>query len=218
MTFGVRDTALEWFASHISDRCQCVFVDGIISSPGLIVYGVPQFSVLGHAFFTMYSQPLSDVISAHSCDFYKYADDTEHSQSALPDEFCYVQTGIQTCIDDVLSWMNSNKFMLNTDKTEVMTVGTSSRLSLVDCDSANIVGSNIPLKTSVKYLGVKIYHTLSMQDHISRICCTPFLEFRHLASIRPYLSKSTSARLVAALILPPWLLQLCLRRFAWGQK
>ena len=104
----------------------------------------------------LYSQPLSDVISAHGCDFHKYADDTELSQSAPPDEFFSVQTGIQTCIGDVLSWMNSNKLMLNTDKTEVMAAGTSFRLSRVDCNSANIVGSGIPFKTSVKYLGVKL--------------------------------------------------------------
>ena len=60
--------------------------------------------------------------------------------------------------------MNSNKLRLNIDKTEVMAVGTSSRLSLVDCDSANIGGSNIPFTISVKYFGVKIDQTVSMQD------------------------------------------------------
>ena len=99
--------------------------------------------------------------------FTEYADDTELSQSTPPDGFCSVQTGIiQTCIEDVLSWMNSNELMLNTDKTEIMAVGTSSRLSRVDCNSANIGGSSIPFKTSVKYLGVRIDQTLSMQDHI----------------------------------------------------
>ena len=42
--------------------------------------------------------------------------------------------------------MNSNKFMLNT-KTEVLAVGSSSCLRLVDRDSAGIRGSNIPFKT-----------------------------------------------------------------------
>ena len=72
--------------------------------------------------FTLFSQLLSDVISAHGYDFHNYVDDTELSQSAQPDEFCSVQTGIQTCIEDVLSWMNSNKLMFYTDKTEVMAV------------------------------------------------------------------------------------------------
>ena len=140
------------------------------------MYGVPQGSVLGPVSFTLYSQPLSDVISAHGCDFHKYADDTELSQSAPPDEFYSVQTSIQTCIEDVLSWMNSSKLMLNTDKTEVRADGTSSRLSRVDCNSANIGVSNIPFITSVEYLGVKIDQTVPMQDQISSVCRASFLE------------------------------------------
>ena len=155
VTFGVRDAALEWFASYLSDRCQLVIVDGIASAPSSQVYGVLQGSVLGPVLYTLYSKPLSDAISAHRCDFHKYSDDTELSQSAPLDEFCSVQTGIQICIEDVLSWINGNKLMLSIDKTEVMAVGTSSRLSRVDCTSANIGGSNITFKTSVKYLGVK---------------------------------------------------------------
>ena len=80
------------------------------------------------------------------------------------DEFGSVQTGIQTCIEDILSWISSNKLMLNNDKTEVMAVGTSSHLSGIDCNLANIRGSNIPLRTSVKYLGVKTDQTRSKQD------------------------------------------------------
>ena len=140
------------------------------------MYRVLQGSVLGPVLFTLYSQPLSIVISAHGCDFHKYADDTEISQSAPSDAICSVQTGIHTCFEDVLSWMNSNKLMLNTDKTEVMAVGTSSRLSRVDCNSANIGGSSIPFETSVKYLCVRIDQTLSMQDQISSVCRASFLE------------------------------------------
>ena len=42
--------------------------------------------------------------------------------------------------------MNSNKLMLNIDKTEVMGVGASSGLRLVDSDSADTASSNAPLK------------------------------------------------------------------------
>ena len=97
VTFGVQDAALGWFASYLSDRCQSVIVDGIVSALSPLVYGVPQGSVLGPVLLTLYSQPLSDVISAHGCEFHKYADDAELSQSAPPDEFCSVQTGIHTC-------------------------------------------------------------------------------------------------------------------------
>ena len=39
-----------------------------------------------------------------------------------------------------------------------------------------------------------------MQDQISSVCRESFLALRRLASIRPYLSERTSARIVAALI------------------
>ena len=72
VTFGVRDAALGWFASYLSDRCQSVIVDGMVFTPSLVKYGVPQGSLLGLVLFTLYSQPLSDVISAPGCDFHKY--------------------------------------------------------------------------------------------------------------------------------------------------
>ena len=78
-----------------------------------------------------------------------------------------MQSGIQTCIDDILYWINTNKLTLNTDRTKVMAVGASSHLSLVDCNLANIGGSNIPFKTSVKYLGIKTDHSLSMKQCLS---------------------------------------------------
>ena len=74
-------------------------------------------------------------------------------------------------------------------KTEVMAVGTSSHLSQVDCNLANIGGSNIPFRTSVKYFGVKIDQILSMQYQISNVCRASFLELQCLASTRPCLSE-----------------------------
>ena len=107
-----------------------------------LVYGVPQDSVLGPILFTLYSQTLSDVISVHDCDYHKHADDTELSKGAFPDQFDSVQSCIQTCIGDVLIWMNSYKLNLNTDKTEVMpAVGSVSRVALVESVCANLGGN-----------------------------------------------------------------------------
>ena len=37
VNFGVPDAALEWFATYLSDRCQSVIVDGIVSAPTPLV-------------------------------------------------------------------------------------------------------------------------------------------------------------------------------------
>ena len=103
-----------------------------------LVYVVPRGSILGPVLFTLYSQPLTDMISVYVCDYHKYADDTKLSKGASPDQFDSVQSCIKTGIGDVLIWMNSNKLKLNTDKTEVMPVGSASRVALVGSESTNI--------------------------------------------------------------------------------
>ena len=115
-TFGISGLALSWFESYLSDRTQSVVVGSLMSIPIPLVFGVPQGSVLGPVLFTLYSQPLSDVLARHSCDYHKYADDTEISDSAPPSDFTSAQSNIQSCISDTLSWMQSNKLKLNTEK------------------------------------------------------------------------------------------------------
>ena len=141
------------------------------------------------------------MISVHDCDYHKYADDTEPSKGASPDQFDSVQSCIQTCIGDVLIWMNSNKLKLYTDKTEVRPVGSASRVALIKSECANIGGNSVPFKMSVKYLGVHIDLTLCMRQHIDSVCRASFLELRQAATIRPYLSQSATARLVTAMVI-----------------
>ena len=75
-TFGIHSVALSWFKSYLTGRSQSVIIDSKVFSPSPLACGVPQGSVLGPVLFTLYSQPLSDVISSHGCVFHKYADDT----------------------------------------------------------------------------------------------------------------------------------------------
>ena len=69
-TFGISGTVLHWFASYVEGREQSVMVDNVLSSPNPLQFGVPQGSVLGPVLFTLYSQPLSDFICRHECDYH----------------------------------------------------------------------------------------------------------------------------------------------------
>ena len=138
--------------------------------------------------------------ACHSCDYHKYADDTEISDSAPPSDFTSAQSNIQSCINDTLSWMQSNKLKLNTEKTEMMLVGSSVHISSVGCESADTDGSCISFQTTVTYLGVHLDQTLSVKQHISSLCCTTFLALRRIASICLFLSNSSIEKLIASVI------------------
>ena len=86
-TFGIFGTVLRWFVSYLEGHEQCVMVDNVLSSPSPLQFGVPHGSVLGPVLFTLYTQPLSDLICRHECDYHKYADDTQLSKRAPPDQF-----------------------------------------------------------------------------------------------------------------------------------
>ena len=86
------------------------------------------------------------------------------------------------------------------DKTEMMLVGSSLRISSVGCESADIGGSCIPFQTTVTYHLVHLDQILSMKQHISSLCRTTFLALRRIASIRPFLSNSSIEKLVASMI------------------
>ena len=157
-TFGISGTVLHWFASYLQGREQSVKVD-VLSSPSPLQFGVPQGSVLGPLLFTLYSQPLSDLICRHECDTHKYADDTQLSKGAPPDQFQSLLCDIQTCIESLVG----NKLKLNAEKTEVLPVASTPRLSSAGRDSVDIGGKRIPFISSVRNLGDHLDQTLSMQ-------------------------------------------------------
>ena len=201
MTFGLSDNVLSWFKSYLHTRFQSVSVLGTVSEPSPLQHGVPQGSVLGPVLFVLYSQPLSDTIEKHDCSFQKYADDTKLSQSDSLPNFNSTVLSVQTCISDLHVWMDSNKLFMNADKTELMPVGTTSCLKQLHTPPIPIMGESIAPKSSVKYLGVTIDQTLSMQDHIGDVCRKSFFQLRRIALVRPYLSDSATARLVTAFVL-----------------
>ena len=59
---GIAGNALKWFTSYISDCTSSILINGHISSPRNISYGVSG-SVLGPILFNIYLLPIFDIIS-----------------------------------------------------------------------------------------------------------------------------------------------------------
>ena len=52
--YGIRSNVLHWISSYLSDRSQCVSIDGVLFNPEKIICGISQGSVLGPLCFILY--------------------------------------------------------------------------------------------------------------------------------------------------------------------
>ena len=57
---GIGDGIIDWIEQWLTDRRQCVVVDGEVSNRKSVLSGVPQGSVLGPLLFLIYINDLDD--------------------------------------------------------------------------------------------------------------------------------------------------------------
>ena len=74
---GLDGVPLKWVSSYLTNRTQFVSILNEKSECHQLTNGVPQGSVLGPIFFTIYMQPLVDIVHWHNMNFHLYADDTQ---------------------------------------------------------------------------------------------------------------------------------------------
>ena len=72
-----------------------------------VTFGVPQGSVGGPMLFSLYLQPIGNIIKSHNLKFHCYADDIQLYVSFTPTStgLSNAKEKLENCIDDIRTWM-----------------------------------------------------------------------------------------------------------------
>ena len=105
-----------------------------------------------------------------------------------------------SCIEELESWMTSNRLKLNADKTEFIWTGSRQQAAKINTAVIVLKGHQIVPECSVKCLGVLIDTNLTFAPHIRRVAASCFWQIRQLWKIRRSLSVENAKTLVHALV------------------
>ena len=166
--FGVKEKALDWFKSYLTGRSQTINLGNCLSSRSDLSFGVPQGSVLGPLLFTLYTTPLSSLISGHAIPHHLYADDSHLYVSFSSGNSAAALNGLQSCLASVQSWILTNKLKLNPDKTEFLLIDSERQQSKhISIFPIELLGVETYPANSARNLGVIFDKNFNFRSHIS---------------------------------------------------
>jgi hypothetical protein len=198
--FGITDTALDWIRSFLTMRTQQVFFNGVLSAVSVLPSGVPQGSVLGPLLFLLYATELFKIIADDGLNAHSYADDTQVYICTRADDAHSAVERFASCVQNIDHWMNCNRLKMNTDKTQIIWIGTRQQLAKIDISEIQLSTALVSLSTAVTDLGVQIDSQLTMNEHVSALCRSCFFQLRQLWAVRRSLTTEAAHTLVHAFV------------------
>ena len=167
---GIDGKLFEWIQSFLTNRNQCVTVEGTKSSMEPVLSGVPQGSVIGPLLYLIMINDIDTGVSTAQVS--SFADDTRvlAGISSIGDS-----EALQQDLETIYGWSLANNSVFNSDKFECIRYGNNKEIiNSTEYYSNNL--SAIESKQSLRDLGVTISSDGSFSDHIFKMIKTANLK------------------------------------------
>ena len=181
--FGIGGMALAWLRSYLTGRSCYVAIGDSKSETWICDSGVPQGSVLGPILFSAFVSPISRIPGHFRIQYHQYADDVQLYAELRSTDPAHLQH-LSDCVAALTHWFLVNGLQLNASKSEAMILGTRQGMSkLNQATLFDINGETVPVKESIKILGVQLDSALSMNIQVKetvKVCNYHIRALRHV--------------------------------------
>lgn len=196
---GVGGRVLKWFESFLSERDFSVSVGNTLSTKGKMTTGVPQGSILGPVLFIVYTIELYYLLESLDVKCHFYADDTQIYFSVS--DPVQGRNKFHEVYSEVGRWMQSRKLKLNSEKTEILLVGSHIEIGpLTSFREVMVSDTVIPFSEKVKSLGVIIDRDLSLKQNINNIKRKAISNLNNISRISKFIDQPSRMKLVHGLV------------------
>ena len=170
---------------YLTYRSQSVYIEGSLSSPLPLEAGVPQGSILGPKFYTIFTNELPEVVHEDSCTLREaegislfhtqcqhcggvccYADDSTYTvQGRDPVK---LSTKLTDKYNVLAEFLTANKLKVNDEKTHLLVMSTSQKRRHRITNSITINTPTAIITPSIveRLLGAYVHQDMKWKEHI----------------------------------------------------
>ena len=199
---GLSGVVLKWFKSFLTTRTQKIRLGNAVSEEIVIIFGVPQGSVLGPVLFNIYIRSIYSLVKSIGFSIFGYADDHQILKTFKPksQHLCLTED-LSLCFYLIQQWMTKYYLQLNASKTQVILFGPPGVLKLVPIGGIFLCqGITIRFVSTVKNLGTLMDSSLSMKNQVIGLKKICFNTLRKISKIRFLLSSDHLRTVVNSLV------------------